>query len=351
MRCKDSVSWYLYTVNYMGEKRILIDGEEYISSARAAELVGYSKDYVGQLARGGKIDAKRVGRNWYIREASINKHKLSVHYTLTKPKKKEKSIHKSENTTFSIDTSPRLGSAVSTGQVHVTDQQDKNSTQDLAGDSFLHEELQKTKQLVNDVATKEEVHLKRDKTKVNDDLFPEIRKKQMRRDPLIQSDIRYEKNEIPSQMNAMKPLDSGGFRSVAVRKPVLRTSAGIQYKGSVKQRGHPKLFVAPSSKKQFSNISVDGVLPVKKKLRESGNFEYEHKKARLNYDSMHTNYEMSSVDVARKHNKKRPAYTVRKEQNVDFDENESGEFSKVVPVVGAIILFTIVVVVYLIFSV
>jgi hypothetical protein len=48
-----------------------IQGKKYISSKRAAELTGYAKDYVGQLARGGKIPGTRVGRAWYVQEAAL----------------------------------------------------------------------------------------------------------------------------------------------------------------------------------------------------------------------------------------------------------------------------------------
>ena len=51
-----------------------IQGQKYISSKRAAKLTGYAPDYVGQLARGGKVDATRVGRSWYVSESSILKH-------------------------------------------------------------------------------------------------------------------------------------------------------------------------------------------------------------------------------------------------------------------------------------
>lgn len=48
-----------------------IQGKKYISSKRASELTGYAKDYVGQLARAGKVPGTRVGRAWYVDEASI----------------------------------------------------------------------------------------------------------------------------------------------------------------------------------------------------------------------------------------------------------------------------------------
>jgi excisionase family DNA binding protein len=51
-----------------------IKGKKYISSKRAAELTGYAKDYVGQLAREQKIPATRVGRSWYVSEEAILEH-------------------------------------------------------------------------------------------------------------------------------------------------------------------------------------------------------------------------------------------------------------------------------------
>lgn len=52
-----------------------IEGVDYISSKRAAEITGYAQDYVGQLARSGKIEARRVGGLWYVIAESILAHK------------------------------------------------------------------------------------------------------------------------------------------------------------------------------------------------------------------------------------------------------------------------------------
>lgn len=51
-----------------------IKGKKYISSKRASEISGYAKDYIGQLARGGKIDATRFGRAWYVSESALLAH-------------------------------------------------------------------------------------------------------------------------------------------------------------------------------------------------------------------------------------------------------------------------------------
>ncbi|CAN5773855.1 hypothetical protein BH11PAT2_BH11PAT2_10410 [soil metagenome] len=55
---------------------ITILDKTYISSKRAAEITGYAKDYVGQLCREGHVDAKMVGRSWYVFEPSILKHRF-----------------------------------------------------------------------------------------------------------------------------------------------------------------------------------------------------------------------------------------------------------------------------------
>lgn len=57
-------------------KELTLNGRTYLSTKRAAEITGYTTDYVGQLARQGKVDAQLVGRNWYISEEAIKKHKF-----------------------------------------------------------------------------------------------------------------------------------------------------------------------------------------------------------------------------------------------------------------------------------
>ena len=51
------------------------DGQEFISTARASEVTGYTQDYVGQLARGGEVIARKVGRRWFVARQSLLNHK------------------------------------------------------------------------------------------------------------------------------------------------------------------------------------------------------------------------------------------------------------------------------------
>ena len=57
---------------------LTIDDKTYISSKRAAQITGYAKDYVGQLCREGYVEARRVGRNWYVLEAAIRDHRFGT---------------------------------------------------------------------------------------------------------------------------------------------------------------------------------------------------------------------------------------------------------------------------------
>ncbi|MDB5266125.1 MAG: hypothetical protein JWM39_838 [Parcubacteria group bacterium] len=55
---------------------LTIDGKIYISSKKAADLTGYAKDYIGQLCREGHVEARMVGRSWYVLETSIRAHRF-----------------------------------------------------------------------------------------------------------------------------------------------------------------------------------------------------------------------------------------------------------------------------------
>ncbi|NQV93116.1 hypothetical protein HQ403_01305 [Candidatus Kaiserbacteria bacterium] len=56
------------------KNKITLNGVNYISSKRAAKIMGYTQDYIGQLCRGGKIEARQVGRGWYIPESVVLKN-------------------------------------------------------------------------------------------------------------------------------------------------------------------------------------------------------------------------------------------------------------------------------------
>jgi hypothetical protein len=57
---------------------MIIEGKEYISSRRAAEIGKYSNDYIGQLCRGGKIQARMIGRSWHVDSRSFESYMNTI---------------------------------------------------------------------------------------------------------------------------------------------------------------------------------------------------------------------------------------------------------------------------------
>mgnify|MGYP000017620340 CR=1 FL=1 len=55
---------------------LTLDGEEYVRASDAAKAIGYTSDHVGQLCRSGAIDAKMVGRAWYVKEDELRTHRV-----------------------------------------------------------------------------------------------------------------------------------------------------------------------------------------------------------------------------------------------------------------------------------
>ena len=54
----------------------MFDG--WVTIAQAAELSGYSPAYVRQLAYRGRIDARKVGRDWLINQESLLAYKREM---------------------------------------------------------------------------------------------------------------------------------------------------------------------------------------------------------------------------------------------------------------------------------
>jgi hypothetical protein len=66
------------------ESSIEFEGSTYISASRASEITGYNQDYVGQLARAGKIPSRQIGNRWYVDPSAIQQHKREKDELLAK---------------------------------------------------------------------------------------------------------------------------------------------------------------------------------------------------------------------------------------------------------------------------
>ena len=65
-----------------------VGGKDYVKASVIARDLGYTADYVGQLCRSRKVNAKLVGRSWYVDRNSIHLHKTN-RYRSTQAKTKE----------------------------------------------------------------------------------------------------------------------------------------------------------------------------------------------------------------------------------------------------------------------
>lgn len=57
---------------------LILEGKNYISARRAALIINYAQDYVGQLCRAGKLDCRMVGRSWFVTEESLLAHRAAA---------------------------------------------------------------------------------------------------------------------------------------------------------------------------------------------------------------------------------------------------------------------------------
>lgn len=55
---------------------LVLNGKSYVKASKAARDLGYTADYVGQLCRGGKVDAHLVGRTWYVDASMLGEHRV-----------------------------------------------------------------------------------------------------------------------------------------------------------------------------------------------------------------------------------------------------------------------------------
>src|SRR3989338_379435 len=60
---------------------IYFDGKQYISANDASALSGLTRDYVARLCRGGKMSGKRIGKNWYVENASLRSFLVGQEYS------------------------------------------------------------------------------------------------------------------------------------------------------------------------------------------------------------------------------------------------------------------------------
>jgi|AntRauTorckE6833_2_1112554.scaffolds.fasta_scaffold04315_5 hypothetical protein len=68
--------------------KVVLDGTEYVKASAVAKQFHYTSDYIGQLCRAKKVDARLVGRTWFVNPDSIEDHKQTKQKKDIAPTKK-----------------------------------------------------------------------------------------------------------------------------------------------------------------------------------------------------------------------------------------------------------------------
>lgn len=63
----------------MNMDKVVLDGIEYVRASVIAKRFRYTADYVGQLCRSKKVDARLVGRSWYVNPLSMDEYRAGRH--------------------------------------------------------------------------------------------------------------------------------------------------------------------------------------------------------------------------------------------------------------------------------
>lgn len=108
-------------------EELLIEDKKYISLKRAAKDTGYAKDYVGQLCREGKVQARLIGRNWYVLETAMQDHRFGAPKA-AEPAPKPKVIETWEEPRYEAAPVPELPVV-----------EEKKEDEDTTSAHYLHE--------------------------------------------------------------------------------------------------------------------------------------------------------------------------------------------------------------------
>lgn len=123
---------------------VVFDGKEYTKASVLAERFRYTQDYLGQLCRGKKVDARLVGRAWYINLDSLQSHRSARYKAQKEIKAAEISHIKPSNNYLSrIDIEPVLKGKTVRIVKNDNDEQSEVSVKYEADDYSLIPKVQK----------------------------------------------------------------------------------------------------------------------------------------------------------------------------------------------------------------
>jgi hypothetical protein len=82
-------------------QEVTFDGIAFTKASVLAKEFGYTADYLGQLCRGGKVQARLVGRTWYVSRDSLESHRTGL-YKLQREKSRISQENQNESNNIKI---------------------------------------------------------------------------------------------------------------------------------------------------------------------------------------------------------------------------------------------------------
>ena len=92
---------------------IQFGGNDYLSSKEAGRISGYTNDYISRLAREEKIEATRVGTQWFVEPKSLDAFLQFAEKAREARKEMLRAERQKERTNFSLGATPVFASAMS----------------------------------------------------------------------------------------------------------------------------------------------------------------------------------------------------------------------------------------------
>jgi hypothetical protein len=83
-------------------QEVVLDGVTYTKAAAAAKQFKYTSDYIGQLCRAKKLDARLVGRTWYVNTDSLATYQAAKSSASNSESVKSQAASPAEDTAHSV---------------------------------------------------------------------------------------------------------------------------------------------------------------------------------------------------------------------------------------------------------
>ena len=92
---------------------IQFQGKNYLSSKEAGRVSGYTNDYISRLAREGKIDATRVGTQWFVEPKSLDSYSQFAEKAREERKESLRALRQKERKNFPVPSPQIFATTVS----------------------------------------------------------------------------------------------------------------------------------------------------------------------------------------------------------------------------------------------